>query len=310
MGALHQFLAPKCYPVNTLIRQAISVGLGDAIKQCRAAGLNDLIPDLVLQINPEDLDSASSSALRRESAIAMVHYCDWLADEGWVDKPDEDTLADIQKAFENRPENNVPALMLPAGEGCLATTKFIWRLFGEDINSSQSEGWTVLMVVAHRGHAHIIDWLIGEGAEPNLTGMDNGWTALMAASAAGHLDVVDRLISANATVNQGTTDYGATALMAASHAGHPDVVDRLISAGATVDQGKTDNGWTALMAASGAGYLDVVNRLIKAGATVDQKTTDTGETALMHACEKSHQEIMTRLIEAGATSPEANNAKN
>ena len=308
-AALRQFLTPKWFPVDTLMRQSVSIALGDAIKQCRTVGLNELIPGLVRQIELEDLRSASSSALWRESALAMVHYFDSREDVGRVEKSDEDTLIDILKAFKNYSKTKWPALMLPAFEGCLATAKFIRQLFGEDINSSQSEGWTVLMAAAHRGHAHIVDWLISEGADPNLTRLDNDWTALMAASHAGHLEVVDRLIAAKASVDQGRTDNGWTALMLASQEGHLEVVDRLIAAKASVDLGTTDNGSTALMAASQEGHLDVVGHLIKAGATVDQKSTDNGATALMHARKKGHQEIVTRLIEAGATSPQANKGK-
>ena len=302
--ALLSFLDPVRFPESTLMRQAVSIAIGDVVKQSRSAGLDEYIEQFVDQVDWNDLRKASSSALWQEAAISAVHCFDWTAFKGHIDDQLKEALAHVLVSFKELSTTNSPALILAANEGCLDAMKYVMRFFDEDIDARQDEGWTGLAVGAYWGHFPIVDWLVDQGANPNIALLSNGWTGLMMASQEGRLNIVERLIDAGATVNQGTTNSGRTALMAASETGHLEVVDRLIDAGAMVDQEAMD-GVTALMLASYGAYTEVVGRLIEAGATVDQRIEDNGMTALTAAIYAGHPNVVARLIEAGATIDQA-----
>ena len=180
------------------------------------------------------------------------------------------------------------ALMLASANGHLEMVKLLVENGADYTNA--------LRLASREGHLEVVKYLVEDGANINAKNKDS-WTALMWASLNGHLEVVKYLIENGADINAKDKD-GWTVLMWASREGHLEVVKYLIENGADINA-KRDSGWTTLMEASRKGYLEIVKYLIENGANVNAKDED-GETALMWASRYGHLEVVKYLIENGA----------
>ena len=137
---------------------------------------------------------------------------------------------------------------------------------GAEINASDDEGTTVLMLAAGNGHLELVAALIEAGAEINAVD-SRGWTALMRAIYnydlnRGFPEVVRHLIEAGAEFETEIA-YGTRPLMLAAGYGEAGVVDVLLAAGADVFA-KNEGGRTARLMAEGKDYVEVVNQLYAA----------------------------------------------
>lgn len=68
-----------------------------------------------------------------------------------------------------------------------------------DLNCEDSQGWTPLFHVAHRGNTEATKLLIDAGADVNH-GTQTGFTALFSAVLSGHVETVRTLLDAGAKV--------------------------------------------------------------------------------------------------------------
>jgi ankyrin repeat protein len=137
---------------------------------------------------------------------------------------------------------------------------------GADINSSDGEGATLLMMACHAGNLPMVLALIDAGAEVNASD-ERGWTPLMKAAYNAELDrgfpdVAQALIDAGANVEM-PISYGIRPLMLAAGYGETAVVETLLKAGADV-MARNDGGLTALMMVKQKHYVDVINLLHEA----------------------------------------------
>ena len=199
-------------------------------------------------------------------------------------------------------------------------------------------GETALMRAAKYGHADIVEYLAGMGADVNAQNykentaltltrspevtrvlLDSGarindrnnygLTALMDAARSGSLETVKVLVEAGARVDQrpqyndGT--QGRTALLEAARNGQAGVVEYLAGIGADVntkystEMGSQENEYSALMLASVRGDVDTVNVLLQAGAKVNAKDSHD-RTALIMASQEGHADVVDVLLDAGA----------
>ena len=99
------------------------------------------------------------------------------------------------------------------------TVRFLLDL-GADVNASDKEGWTPLLLAAERGHPSVARILLDRGANVNAKcdcsgWLDGGWTALMIAIIQRHDEVVRLLLDKGAEVNAKNGNTGETALMVA-----------------------------------------------------------------------------------------------
>lgn len=90
---------------------------------------------------------------------------------------------------------------------------------------------SALTIAAHRGHEHVIRWLLGRGADPNHDNRE-GRTALHVAAEGGHVTIVEMLLKAGVRVDTKTLDGRETPLIAAQRAGHAQIAAMLARAGA------------------------------------------------------------------------------
>ncbi|KAJ9634654.1 hypothetical protein H2199_008939 [Coniosporium tulheliwenetii] len=167
---------------------------------------------------------------------------------------------------------------------------------GVDINESDEKGTGPLYYALDNKHIHIVELLLGNGADVNVQGGHFG-NALQAASYYGYREVVELLLSKGADVNAQGGYYG-NALQAASFNGNKEVVELLLSKGADVNAqgGKYGN---ALQAASFNGNKEVVELLLSEGADVNAQGGEYSN-ALHAASYYGYREVVELLLSKGA----------
>ena len=220
----------------------------------------------------------------------------------------------------NRTEDtgfNFSSGFLRAAENCINEAVQFLLNMGVNIDNSDCEGRTALILASKAGHQEIVQAILSAGSKvyhqdsvgerapmmarttnisspthsnfnPDIQD-NNGMTALSYASLNGNLQVVETLLNGGAD--------GLTALISASQNGHSEVVQILLKGGADPNIQKND-GATALMSASQNGHSEVVHILLKRGADSNIQRKD-GVTALMIASYNGHSEVINILINGG-----------
>ncbi len=122
---------------------------------------------------------------------------------------------------------------------------------------------------------------------------DQQRTALMLASFNGHTTVVKLLLDEGATVDHRDA-FGRTALMFAATGTDAETVELLLDAGADVNAVDSGEGFTALMHAAAEGQTKVVQVLLKHQADPDIRDVD-GDTARDFATQNGHAEVVNLL---------------
>ncbi|MES2002657.1 MAG: ankyrin repeat domain-containing protein [Pseudomonadota bacterium] len=111
------------------------------------------------------------------------------------------------------------------------------------IDARGDDGNTALIVALARRDDEWTGFLLGKGADPNLSGK-GGDTPLMAAARAGYFDGVGWLLQLGAKVDS-TNRSGETALILAVQQRQPMIVKILLHAGADPDKTDSVAGYSA-----------------------------------------------------------------
>ena len=128
-----------------------------------------------------------------------------------------------------------------------------------DVNATDADGRTMLMLASFEGHATTVRLLCENKANPNMRD-SNRRTALMYAASGPNAPTVEILLAHGAEVNMTDGEEGWTALMFAAAEGHADIVRMLLAEGA--DPGLMDiDGESALTFAQQQGHADVAEIL-------------------------------------------------
>jgi len=182
---------------------------------------------------------------------------------------------------------------------------------GSDINATNSDGDTPLMIAAARNNDGAVKLLLDHKADISVENKKNQ-TALHIASAELHAKIVDAILaSGSQDVNKKDVDGRTPLLLAADHSSFvpDDVMESLISKGAMIDAIDSE-GNTALILSAKQGNMSGVEYMLKKGAAVNQKNAK-GETALSLA-KKIHEnkqignaelvqtKVVDMLVKAGA----------
>ena len=142
-----------------------------------------------------------------------------------------------------------------ASTGDLKTIKQLIIRNKIDINITNQEGRTALMIASLEGHVDIVILLLDNGASVNMQDK-NGWSALMYASYVGSIDVIKVLLERNAEVNlQNSMKWSA--LFIACHRGNVEAGRLLFEKGAEVDF-QNDKGVSPLMDASSQNHIELL----------------------------------------------------
>ena len=173
---------------------------------------------------------------------------------------------------------------------------------GVNINYSNSEEKTALMLACQAGHEEVVQTLVLVGANVNF--QDNiGQTALMVSKTK---EIFSLLLQSNAGINI-LTHNGSTPLIIASGLGHLSVVETLLVEYSNDPNFRNEIGMTALLFASGNGHYQVAEILLKNGADPYIQSI-SGSTALILSSQNGHQQIVELLLEK-QVDPNVQNSK-
>ena len=164
---------------------------------------------------------------------------------------------------------------------------------GMDINTTDRDGNTLLMIAARTGNLDLMTFLITSRASVNQRNRF-GDTALLLAAMKGGIAGVELLHKNGAQLEPG----GWTALHYAVFSESMELLEWLLKNGAKFDA-RAPNGQTALMLAAKQGKLAQVKLLVAADADMDLEDFD-GKSALALARAAGQDEVVAYLISAGA----------
>ncbi|KAI9692696.1 MAG: hypothetical protein M1820_009447 [Bogoriella megaspora] len=175
---------------------------------------------------------------------------------------------------------------------------------GFDIEASTSNGYTPLLVGAHRGRQEIVTMLLDRGANIQTKTKD-GWTLLHHAAFGGNKELLQ--LVHDTVLRAGTSDIDTvsttkqTPLHAAAIAGRASCAEFLLSCKCFVDA-RSDNEYTPLhYAAEKNAYhsVEVVRLLVEADADLEAINSN-GETPLHCTVKANNFHVLTILLWLGA----------
>jgi ankyrin repeat protein len=178
---------------------------------------------------------------------------------------------------------------------------------GADISEVNHNGFDALAAAVHHGHAHIVNYLLSIGSDPNrevpyrYSEYGGDTPLILALSENANYEIVQQLISAGVNINHKSTQ-GLTALHTAVTYIHTSIVKLLLLNGADPNL-KNKNGSTALHIAVITHHPEIVELLIQHGARLNEQNI-YGRTPLISTIcfQKGCQAYITatQLLLAGA----------
>lgn len=151
-------------------------------------------------------------------------------------------------------------------------------------------GWSALYVAAMKQHLGVLQYLLEQGADPNVKDI-MGMCPLIKASSLGYTRVVKTLLEGGAHVDM-LDNQNSSALYMASLRGFIEIVDMLLVHGAQVNL-ENEGNHSALGSACYAGHTEVARSLLKHSAK------DVRLIALLIAVLMDRHEIVQLFIESG-----------
>uniref|UniRef100_A0A1X7SQE0 Uncharacterized protein n=1 Tax=Amphimedon queenslandica TaxID=400682 RepID=A0A1X7SQE0_AMPQE len=194
------------------------------------------------------------------------------------------------------------ALLEAVTAGNNEAVEFLLQLETVNIDHTNEEGRTALMLACERGHEDIVHSLLSAGADVNI--QDNeGWTALMIASKCNHISIIHMLLQANANPHLKTSD-GSNAVMIASYHGNYEVVELLISKGVDYKCQRED-GMNAFILACQNGHTQVVELLPREKVDPNIQNGE-GITPLMIGNAAEYEVVSERIADPSTRCSEGN----
>ena len=175
--------------------------------------------------------------------------------------------------------------------------------FGGNVNASNANGKTPLMLASSQGHGDIVRLLLQHGAVVNLTDKKDQ-CALVQAAEHGHLDVLNLLINCDWLTNEindlSLSEAAQQAAVAAAKSGHEQILEFLLDMQeVTVNGADTLSGDTCLVSACHSGQRDCCNILLRRGAKTS--VTNLSDCPPLHAAVSGgHWDITEILLKEGA----------
>ena len=196
------------------------------------------------------------------------------------------------------------------GDTCLhyAARKYNWKLVAEvlhalishgvDVNTTNKNNVTVLMIACFRGNTAAIPVLLNAGADANIVDADGFACLHYAAQNYLCTEVLQALISHGVDVNT-TSKNSVTVLMTACNNGNTDAIHVLLNAGADANIVDADGDTCLHYAAGNYQCTEVLQAIISHGVDVNA-TTKENVTALIIACDTKNTDAIPVLLNAGA----------
>ena len=251
-----------------------------------------------------DTGAAAPSDAGPEDTVAMTEAPDHFADAPTVAletfEPSASKIVIIPAETPSVPDANTVPDRIDPDE--------LLRQLGADLNQTNEDGQTPLMLAASRGDTETVDALLDAGADTSAPN-DLAGTPLSLAAANRHFNVVLSFLSRCDGIDDLTAMGGSWALRSACSKGDERIVRALLEAGASAwinDQSDHHLRWTSLIFAARSGCAEVVSLLIEWGADLEKCDTE-GWSALLWAGRESYRHLSTNqsgsvvvLAESGA----------
>ena len=210
------------------------------------------------------------------------------------------TLSNSKTGPEKASESKTSEFLNAAQNGDLPTVSNLLQQNKDLLVCESSLGFTGLHYSAMRGHNDIVETLLENGVDVNMTGTVEGVvskisnTALVFAAYYGHESTVKLLIDSGANMSH-QNKRGNSALHDAAMMGHREVVRILLDNGIDVNL-KNDIKRTAIILAATRGHTNVVEELIEAGA--DLTCQDISKNTVLHSSVmQGHDDIVKKLLQ-------------
>ena len=185
-------------------------------------------------------------------------------------------------------------LMHAVARGC--SKKVLQEIIDHDanMNATNDENNTALMVACRQRHTDAIHGLLKAKSDTNIADEDGGTCLMRAVALNFSKEVLQAIIDHGADVNAQNI-YSHTALALACRKRHVDGIHVLLKAGA--DTNIVDNNGTTCLtyAVHGDCSMEVLQAITDHGANANATDKDNG-TALMWACLKSHVDAIHVLL--------------
>lgn len=193
-----------------------------------------------------------------------------------------------------------PILCIAAHEGNLPMVSLLLE-FGANVELSNSQGCTPLMLASARGHCDVVRQLVAAGSLLGQTDTANR-CALVHAAQAGKLHIVKYLVACDWIIRRDSNDVSLEAasqqaLIAAASQGHTAIIEELLD----MDEIEVDDvdslaGETALSSAARNGCTDTTSTLLSRGACVDGRNKKALSPLLL-AVKEGHWAVAERLLQ-------------
>lgn len=231
---------------------------------------------------------------------------------------------------------NAPILCIAASEGITPMINLLLE-FGSDVEKSNSQGSTPLILASAKGHYDVVRQLVASGSSlghsdtskrcalvhaarsgkmnvikyllacdwiprgnsDDVSLEEAAQQSLIAAACQGYSEIVEELLEIHQVDIDGQDSInGDTALVSAAKNGCLDTVTTLMSRSANI-AARNKRNMTALMVATKEGHVSIVERLLQYSVDLEEHDDD-GKTALIYASQENHTEIMECLLSWGA----------
>jgi len=153
-----------------------------------------------------------------------------------------------------------------ASLGRLDQVKSLIRRSPSQVDSFTPDGLTPLALAAFLGHEEVVEFLLHQGADVNVTEHKLGFNALTGAVNEGHKNVIVLLLEHGANVNYRYESGSAAPILTATMNGNVEIIKLLLAHGADVNTVGYDSK-TPLKIALEKGQDEVVTILRKHGAS-------------------------------------------
>ena len=235
-----------------------------------------------------------------DTNIADVHgyICLMNAVNGYCSKEVLQAIMDHGADVNPADKTNYTALMLACDKRHVDSIQALLKA-GSYTNIADKNGWTCLMYAVYGDCSkEVLQATIDHGADMNATDKDN-CTALMLACANRHVDAIHILLKAGSDTNIAKIDSQTCLMHAAIGHCSSTVLQAIIDHGVEVNA--TDkHSRTALILACKRKHVDAIYVLLKAGTDINI-ADKTGETCLIHAAiGDCSSEVLQAIIDYGA----------
>ena len=157
---------------------------------------------------------------------------------------------------------------------------------GADIERKRADGRTPYAVAELNGNRAVADWLLGQGASPELSEVDR----LVAACSLGRRAAAEALLARDPGLRNEISDDHYIAFHQAAERGDVAALEAMLACGFDPNRPDAGIGKTALHSAAMEGWPDAVRVLLAHGASVHVRDREFKGQPLIWAAEGSRQQ--------------------